>query len=326
MTLYDLYKNPNLKFLLFGGKGGVGKTSCAAATATWMADYTKKEILILSTDPAHSLSDSFDQKIGSEAKLIWEFDNLYGLELDPSKAAQEAQAILGGGTSPDMVMDEMTMSPFGPMEDLTPPAPPGTDEALAFGKVLEFIEKSDYDLIIFDTAPTGHTLRLLGLPDFLDGWVGKIIKLRYSLSSMFGKLKKLFGRQFEEDKTMEVLEKLKESVEKAKIELSDINKTEFIVVMIPEMMAIQETERLLSALYEFEMPVRNIVVNMIFPKEYTYDCTFCKARRKMQEDNFILIEEYYKEEFNITELPLFSKEIRGVENLRELADLLFVEK
>lgn len=324
MTLNNLIEKKKLRFLLFGGKGGVGKTSCAAATAVWFAKNTDKKILIVSTDPAHSLADSLDQKIGGEIKQITGFDNLFGLEIDPKTAIKDYKNLMG--MSPDESLSEMSPIPLDDMGigDMLSTSPPGVDEALAFGKVLEFIEKKDehdYDLVIFDTAPTGHTLRLLSLPDILDSWLGKIIKFRYTIGKFIGKLKSLFGRESLEDKTMDALETLKDSVARAREDLSDPEKTSFCTVMIPEAMSIYETERLITTLYEYEIPISNVLVNMVYP--IVPDCTFCKARRSMQEGNLETIRELYSDEFEITEIPLFDTEIRGVESLEMFSNVLF---
>ncbi|MFX1465321.1 MAG: ArsA family ATPase [Promethearchaeota archaeon] len=323
MTLNNLLEK-DLKFIFFGGKGGVGKTSCAAAAAVWYAKNTDLKILIISTDPAHSLADSLDQPIGGEIKPIEGVENLYGLEIDPKTAMKNYKNLMG--MSPEESLADMSPVPLDElgMGDMLDTTPPGIDEALAFGKVLEFIEKKDehdFDLIIFDTAPTGHTLRLLSLPDVLDSFLGKIIKLRYTLGKFVGKLKSLFGKETVEDKTMEALEKLKESIGKAQVDLSDPEKTTFCTVMIPEAMSIYETERLITTLYEYEIPISNVLVNMVYP--VIPDCAFCAARRSMQEGNIETIREFYADEFEITEIPLFDTEIRGLERLEMFSSCLF---
>ncbi|MCD6164093.1 MAG: ArsA family ATPase [Candidatus Odinarchaeota archaeon] len=318
MLLTELFEKDKLRFLLFGGKGGVGKTSCAAATALWAAE-NGNETLVISTDPAHSLSDSFGEKIGDSIRKINGIKNLYGLEIDPKKAIREYSEKLKStpelGLPIDIETDEL--------EELTTLTPPGADEALAFAKVLEFIEKPEYDLIIFDTAPTGHTLRLLSLPDILNSWVGKLIKMRAWIQKMTAFFKRILGRGEEEDKTMEYLEKLKKTIEVARAELSNEEETRFIPVMIPEVMSIYETERLVRTLYEYEIPVTHIVVNMIHPE--VPNCTFCAARRSMQIENLKIINEYYSD-FSIIYIPFFPTEIRGIPKLKEFARYLFEEE
>jgi len=175
--------------------------------------------------------------------------------------------------------------------------------------------------VVFDTAPTGHTLRLLGLPEMLDGFFGKLIKFRMRFSNMFGRLKSIFGRgdQNEQDNSLEQLEKLKRAINEARVELTDSTRTSFVIVMIPEAMAVSETERLLQTLYEYQIPSSHIIVNMVFPD--IPDCSFCKARKTMQIQYLTQIREIY-DDFSITEVPLFQEEIRGIPALTQLSDLL----
>nr|MDO8082314.1 ArsA family ATPase [Candidatus Freyarchaeota archaeon] len=315
MTITDLLNEKQVKFMLFGGKGGVGKTSCAAAASIWAAEHGRKT-LIISTDPAHSLGDSFDQQIGPEIKKIKGVKNLYGLELDPHKEFAEYQKTLEQENSEESQAQTL----LGGLGGLTGMTPPGADEALAFAKVLEYIENPEYDLVIFDTAPTGHTLRLLSLPDVLSSWVVNLLKIRAYLGKFAGLFKRLVGKGGKEDRSMETLEKLKNTIDVARGELSDPESTAFVIVMIPEAMAVFETERLLSALNEYEIPCDHIIVNMVYPE--VLDCAFCRARRAMQLENLREIREIY-DDFNITEVPLYEGEVRGVERLKELSEILF---
>jgi arsenite-transporting ATPase len=220
---------------------------------------------------------------------------------------------MGGG------LEGMNVPLLGDLGELAGMNPPGADEAMAFGTVLEFLEDSEYDLVIFDTAPTGHTLRLLSLPDLLSSWMGKLITLQLKLGKLMGAFKNMFkkkGKGNEAD-PMAGMEKLKASIEAAKGELSDPAKTEFVVVMIPEDMAIYETERLLSALISYEIPSRHIIVNQIFPENL--DCNFCKSRREFQMKHLAEIEDLYKGDFDVVKVPLFEKEIRKFDQLRRMA-------
>ncbi|MBD3228977.1 MAG: AAA family ATPase [Candidatus Lokiarchaeota archaeon] len=317
MELSELLLKDSMRFTLFGGKGGVGKTTCASASAVWAADHGR-ETLVISTDPAHSLSDSFDLDLsGGEVLVVPGFENLYGLEINPSLEFQKYQETIQN--RPADIPEELSGF-MGGMEDFTSITPPGSDESLAFSKVLEFIQTSDFEYIIFDTAPSGHTLRLLSLPEVLNSFFGKMIKLRMKLGNIWGKLKGLFSKdENDEPNKLEMLNEMKKNIEAASGELSNPEKTEFVIVMIPEMMAILETERLLRALYEYEIPVHNIIVNMILPPNP--DCEFCNSRRNMQQKNIKEIRELY-EDFNLKELYLQPNEIRGIGTLRELGKTL----
>ncbi len=317
MTIIDLLDKATLRFLLFGGKGGVGKTSSAAASALWAAEHGR-ETIVISTDPAHSLGDCFAQDIsGGEVIPIKGVKNLYGMEINPQKAYEQYRETAQQPETGDM-------GPMGDMmglEDLADMSAPGSDEALAFSKVLEFIHECEYDLVIFDTAPTGHTLRLLGLPEMLDSFFGKLIRFRMRFSNMFGRLKSVLGRgdSMDDDQSLQKLENLKLAINEARAELTDPTRTSFVIVMIPEAMAVSETERLLQTLYEYQIPSSHIIVNMVFPD--MPDCSFCNARKTMQTQYLTQIHDIY-DDFKITEVPLFTDEIRGIPALTRLSNLL----
>jgi arsenite-transporting ATPase len=322
MALKDLLLDPKSHFILFGGKGGVGKTSSAACSALWASEHTDKSILIVSTDPAHSLGDSLGLALEpGVVTAVPDTKNLSALEISPSKSFQEykektGEDPLGMGAGLDGM--NMNIPLLGDLGDLAGMNPPGVDEAMAFGTVLEYLENSEFDLVIFDTAPTGHTLRLLSLPDILSSWIGKLITLRLKLGKMMGLFKGLFKRnKVNLDDSMEAFEHLKSSIEAAKAELENPEKTTFVVVMIPEEMAIYETERLLSALLEYNIPSSHIIVNQIFP--VIPDCDFCRSRREFQMRHLKEIREIYEDEFDLIKVPLFEKEVRKFDQLRRMA-------
>ena len=324
MELEDLLLN--LKMLMFGGKGGVGKTSCASSSAIWAAEHGRNT-LIISTDPAHSLGDSLGVELPpGEPTPVKGIKNLTALEINPKVNMVEFQGITNMNPIEDLGMGGM-MENFGmgDLQEFTSMNPPGIDEALAFGKVLEFIEtEHDYDLIVFDTAPTGHTLRLLSLPDTLSGWIGKLLKLRFKMSKFFGVFKKMLSKdEIKEDNSLEILEKLNASIINAKEDLTNPLKNSFIVVMIPEEMAITETGRLLNELVKYNIPVSNIVINQLYQDKYDL-CDFCKARREMQQKNLVKIRDIFGKKLakNLIEVPLFKGEIREYQKLKEMGDYL----
>ena len=316
-----------LKIMMFGGKGGVGKTSCAASSAIWAAEHGRNT-LIISTDPAHSLGDSFGFELPPGIPTPIEgIENLTALEINPKANLAEYRGLTEINPLEQMGMEDMAegMPLLGDLEDLTSMNPPGIDEALAFAKILEFIEtEHDYDLIIFDTAPTGHTLRFLGLPETLSGWIGKLIKMRIRIGNMFGALKRLFTREEKKtDNSLEVLERLNQSIINARDDLTNPIKNSFIVVMIPEEMAILETGRLLNELIKYEIPVSTIVVNQLY-QDTTELCDFCKSRRDMQQKNLNKIRNVFGDKLNkvLIEIPLFKEEIREYKKLTEMGEYL----
>jgi len=315
---------------MFGGKGGVGKTTCAASSAIWAAEHGRKT-LIISTDPAHSLGDSLGMELPpGEPVPVKDVKNLIALEINPQAKVAEFKQLTEVNPIGDLgMMGDMMQSMLDGMAGDTDEGislnPPGIDETLAFGKVLEFIEtEHDYDLIIFDTAPTGHTLRLLGLPETLSSWIGKILKLRLKLGRIFGKFKKLFGGgNDQQDDSLEVLERMNDAIIDAKEDLTNPNVNSFVIVMISEEMAIAETGRLLNQLIKYSIPNSDIVINQLYqdPSEL---CEFCKSRRAMQQRNLKKIKTVFQDKLNknLIEVPLFKDEIREYDMLKEFSKRL----
>lgn len=323
----------NLKIIFFGGKGGVGKTSSAASAGIWAAEQGRNT-LIISTDPAHSLGDSLGMELPpGEPTPVNGVDNLSALEINPKAKFTELHELTDINPIKNLGMDGMMGGMMeGMLEGMMEGGegggslnPPGIDEALAFGKVLEFIKTDhEYDLIIFDTAPTGHTLRLLSLPETLSGWIGKILKMRLKIGNMFGALKRMFTREEKkEDNTLELLEQMNEAILDARDDLTNPEISSFVIVMIAEEMAISETGRLLNELVKYDIPTSNIVVNQLY-QDNDELCDFCKSRRGMQQKNLTKIREIFEQRLGKTliEIPLFKGEIREYEGLKEMGKFL----
>ena len=315
VSLKELITRETSRFILFGGKGGVGKTTCASATALYSSSLGKKT-LIISTDPAHSLGDSLGIELepGVETNIDG-LPNLWALEIKNEIDESDVNQVMANqmGNNP-------LMAGLG---DMTSMQPPGSDEALAFSKVLEFMSRAEYDLIVLDTAPTGHTLRLLQLPDTLSTFFGKIVKLRLQLSKFFTGFKNMFSGSDDNESAdlLDNLETVKENIEIARDALQDPEETSFVVVTIPEQMAIVETDRLLNSLQFNHINCSNIIVNQMLGE--SVHCEFCTERRKMQQKYLQQIEDLYSYAQNITTVELFRGEIRGLDRLKMIADLLF---
>jgi len=304
-----------LKMLVFGGKGGVGKTTMASASGLYMARRNpEKKILVFSTDPAHSLSDSFDLHIGNKITRIEK--NLYGLEIDPEEALTEFKTTYAKeiNTAFDaLVHDRATDLPFDRdifqrLKELTPP---GLDEIMALMKIVELMKSGEYDSIIIDTAPTGHAMRLLELPDIALDWFdafGGIIRKYRGMISMLDTLRI-------------VLEKKRDTKEMLKI-LRNEEETEFVVVTIPEAMSVFETENFISKLKRAELFSEHIIINGIIPIPAT-KCSFCISQLKNQRE---YIQNLKEQGYKITEIPLFEHEVRGIDMLADFGELIYGDK
>ncbi|KAK6136187.1 hypothetical protein DH2020_030078 [Rehmannia glutinosa] len=330
------------KYYMLGGKGGVGKTSCAASLAVKFAN-NGHPTLVVSTDPAHSLSDSFAQDLtgGTLVPVEGPFSPLFALEINPEKAREEFRSAsqTNGGTGVKDFMDGMGLGliadQLGELKlgELLDTPPPGLDEAIAISKaclmlklesVIQFLESQEYNMftrIVFDTAPTGHTLRLLSLPDFLDASIGKILKemdmlicmkLKQKISSATSAIKSVFGQEDNRQDAADKLERLRERMIKVRELFRDTTSTEFVIVTIPTVMAISESSRLCASLKKESVPVKRLVVNQILPQSAS-DCKFCAMKRKDDPELSSL---------TMIQAPLVDVEIRGVPALQFLGDIV----
>lgn len=311
------------RYAMLGGKGGVGKTSMAASLALRWCDQGHPT-LVVSTDPAHSLSDSLAQDVsgGSPVEVEGTDGMLYGMEVDPIEAREEFRRVMrkddGKGVQDFMgsfglggLAKQLEELKLGELLD-TPP--PGFDEVVALSRVFKFLEDEKYarfTRIIFDTAPTGHTLRLLSLPDFIDVGIGKLFKLRRIVGKITGAIKGFFGGQNEVDPAEQQLENLKRRLEKVREVFHDPINSEFMIVCIPTVMAINESRRLLHSLKKEGVPVHTLVINQMVPPNKAEK--FFNMRRKDQERSIaILREDPELKSLYIIQAPLLDLEVRGI--------------
>ncbi len=318
----------DLKYLLVGGKGGVGKTSVASSLAIALAEHGKK-VLIISTDPAHSISDSFDMDFskGEITRVKGVVGDLFALEINPSAAGEEISQAIGQPMGADQFSQFAAIPGLGELqqglgEDLKSIPPPGMDEALSFAKILEYAEDDVYDTIVLDTAPTGHTLRLLNIPEFLDSFLGRILKMKTFLSNAMSMMKSLFGGGQEKDRTIETLEAMKEKVLVARDKLMDETKTQFVKVLIPTMMSVFETERLAEELDQHLIPHKYTIINMVNPENS--NCPYCMHRHQEHQKNIEYIQSTFPLD-QLTTIEAFDREIRGLDMLKILNSKLLKE-
>ncbi len=322
ITKQKLEQENGTKYIMFGGKGGVGKTTMSAATGLYCAEQGLKTVIV-STDPAHSLRDSFEQEFGHEPTKVNGIDNLYVVEIDPEKAMEEYREklksqvdenpMLGG-----MIEDQLEMASLSP----------GTDESAAFDVFLKYMDSDEFDVVVFDTAPTGHTLRFLGLPELMDKYMTKMIKFKKQMSGFMKMMKKMMpfggkGDDVDYDKALQEMEAMKEKITRARSILANPDRTSFRLVVIPEEMSILESERAMKALEKYKIPIDAVIVNQVIPEDV--ECDFCRARRKLQEKRLELIEEKFGSKV-IAKVPLLRTEAKGVPVLKEISNILYGDK
>ncbi|CAP73717.1 uncharacterized protein PODANS_2_10780 [Podospora anserina S mat+] len=316
-TLQSILDQRSLRWIFVGGKGGVGKTTTSCSLAIQLAKV-RRSVLLISTDPAHNLSDAFSQKFGKDARKVDGFENLFAMEIDPNGSMQD---LLAGQAEGEGAEGLGGMG--GMMQDLALSIP-GIDEAMSFAEVLKQVKSLSYETIIFDTAPTGHTLRFLQFPSVLE----KALKKISQLSSQFGGvLNGLLGANGalpngqNLGEMMEKLEALRATISEVNQQFKDERLTTFVCVCIPEFLSLYETERMIQELASYQIDTHCIVVNqLLFPKPGS-DCEQCTARRRMQKKYLDQIEELY-DEFNVVKMPLLVEEVRGKEKLEKFSEML----
>lgn len=313
--LPSFLQNQYLQLILFGGKGGGGKTTAAAATAVYLAQLEReRRILVVSTDPAHSLGDGFDCSIGNKVTPIGNRDNLWALEIDAPKLLQNymrkndkvIKKIAGRGT----YFDEEDIANFFSL------SLPGMDEVMAVIEIANILRVEQYDLVILDTAPTGHTIRLLALPEQMEKWV----QIMDMMMEKHRYMSKHFTGKYRKDECDEFLEEQRKDVQRVKLLLKDSQVTEFVPVTIPEPMSIDETEKLIACLKDYGISVKNVIVNRLAGEE---ECVFCRSRKIDQEQFIREIEEKFAA-YNLIKVPLLPFEIRRIKRLTYYAEILSV--
>ncbi|KAF2099510.1 putative arsenite translocating ATPase ArsA [Rhizodiscina lignyota] len=321
-TLQSVLDQKTLRWIFVGGKGGVGKTTTSCSLAIQLAKH-RKSVLLISTDPAHNLSDAFNQKFGKDARLVEGFTNLSAMEIDPNGSIQDLLA--AGGEGVDDAMNQMNqLGGMGSMMQDLAFSIPGVDEAMSFAEVLKQVKSLDYEVIIFDTAPTGHTLRFLQFPTVMEKALSKLSQLSTQfgpmLNSLIGARGGLPGGQ-QLDDIIAKMESLRETIAEVNGQFKDADKTTFVCVCIAEFLSLYETERMIQELSNYEIDTHSIVVNQLLFPSKTNPCEQCNARRKMQKKYLEQISELY-EDFNVVKMPLLVEEVRGKEKLEKFSEML----
>jgi len=339
-SLKNIIDQETLQWVFVGGKGGVGKTTTSCCLGVQLAK-SRKKVLIVSTDPAHNLSDAFCQKIGRDPTPINGFDNLSAMEIDANEDMDKMQQQMTE-SSEGVSEEEAGISSL--MSELTASIP-GIDEAMSFSELMKQVQTMDYDVVVFDTAPTGHTLRLLSFPTILEKALGKLMDLKDRFGGLIGQATAMFGGGNPgqmQDMMLGRLEETRAIINKVNDAFQDPDLTTFVCVCIPEFLSIFETERLVQELSKFGIDSHNIVVNQVLfpekdaeelgqwldenkaslPKEAQEICGKLMARKKMQDKYIGQCFDLYGDDFNVTLMPLLDHEVRGVDRLKEFSENL----
>lgn len=312
-----LLANPHLRLAIFGGKGGAGKTTSAVATSLHIAHTQPgRRILLVSTDPAHSLSDSLACPIGGEITGIPGVPGLDALSLDTARLLAEFnaenEAVMRAIADRGTYFDREDIANFFEL------SLPGMDEVMAILKISSLIRDGRYDLVILDTAPAGHTIRLLSLPDHMTEWV-RVMDLMLEKHRY---MSRRFRGRYVPDEADHFLGTLAADLNRVRELLRNTDTTEFVPVVNPEAMSLCETDTLLAALEAGQVPVRSVILNRLMLVG-AHPCPFCEMRQANQAPYLAEIKARFAQ-CNVVIMPLFPTEVRGMDALGQYAELLFM--
>jgi arsenite-transporting ATPase len=322
MRLKDIVEKPGMKYLLFAGKGGLGKTTLSATTARYLASCGKK-VIVFSTDPQASLTDVFEHDLfgKGEVKLA---ENLYALEIDADRVVQEYQASVRKkitdmyGSVPEEIEDYIKSAS----------AQPAMSESATFDSMIELIMQGNYDYYIFDMMPHGHAIRFLSMASLLDVWINKVVDIRKDSQEVDERVKRMSGKQLEEKEEKGILDELQDIKSRlgfmAKI-IGGRETTALFYVVIPEKMAIMDTEIAIREFRKFGIELSGIIVNQVYPEELLSDPDvpeFLKNRVRMQQDNMKTIYSKF-ENLIAAEVPMLDKEPKGLSMLERTAGMVY---
>jgi arsenite-transporting ATPase len=317
-TRQFLLEHPQMKYIFFGGKGGVGKTVMAGAAALWIAGQGKRTLLA-STNPVHSLSSMLDQNVFGAPKQVEGAPNLQAYEIDTRETIERSKIDLTKKiawflkyadikTKADQFVESATMNP-------------AFEESAMFENMIDIMFEDKYEAYVFDTAPTANARRLLGMSSVYGMWVNKMMKSREEAKSLKELLS--YSKKKEQDPLMDYLLGFRKRMEQAKMLLTAEEKTSFFFVTLPEALPIAVIKRFINWFRDFGIPVGGVVVNLVIDKEDVGEDApdFVRNRIAMQDS---YMEEIWRSFPNVRAIvPLFDNEVRGVEMLGRTAEHLF---
>jgi arsenite-transporting ATPase len=312
-------EHPSLKYVFFGGKGGVGKTVMAGAAALWAAQQGKKTLLA-STNPVHSLSNLFEKDVFGKPTVVCDEEKCFAFEIDTKDAIERSKREIREKISWFLKYADLTTKAEDFVESAT--MNPAFEESAMFENMIDLIFKDEYDFYVFDTAPTANARRLLGMSKVYSLWVDKMLKSREEARSLRELLS--FSKKKEEDPLLDYLLNFKDRISKAQSLLTNDSLTAFFFVTLPESLPIAVITRFINWFYEFGIPVGGVIVNGIIQKDQVGENApeFVRNRVAMQEEHMEEIWKIFGEKVRAI-IPLFETEVKGCGMLSRVAEYLF---
>ncbi len=309
-----------LRYIFFGGKGGVGKTVMAGATALWLAKQGRR-VMLASTNPVHSLSGLLGQNVFGKPTAVEGVPNLFAYEIDTKDTIERSKQEIRDkiqwflkfadiSTKADEFVESATMNP-------------AFEESAMFENMVDLMLGNEYDVYVFDTAPTANARRLLGMSKVYSLWVNKMLKSREEARSLRELLS--FTKKKEADPLMEYLVSFRDRMSKAQTLLTDPSLTAFFFVTLAEALPIAVITRFIGWFHDFGIPVGGVIVNMLIDQTQVNDKSpdFVRNRVEMQLRYMDDVWQKFEGQVRST-VPLYENEVRGVDSLKRTADSLFV--
>ncbi len=314
-----LHQHPSLKFFFFGGKGGVGKTTLAGATALWLAGEGQRTLLA-STNPVHSLSGLLGQDVSGGHTAITGVANFWAYEIDTRETIERSKKEIREKIQWFLKFADISTKADDFVESAT--MNPAFEESAMFENMVDLMLKNEYDAYVFDTAPTANARRLLGMSKVYSLWVDKMLKSREEARSLREMLS--FTKKKQEDPLLQYLLQFRSRMGQARQLLTDAQQTAFFFVTLPEALPIAVITRFIGWFQDFGIPVGGVIVNMLLDRAALGPDVpeFVVNRMEMQDEHMKTVWEKFDGQVRAV-LPLFDQEVRGVPMLRQAAQALF---
>ena len=322
MSLRETFdKNPDRRYIMFGGKGGLGKTTFSAATAYWLAKQGKK-VLVFSVDPQASLSDIFKRDIFGKGPVEI-MPNLFAQEIDADQRIKEYQDEIRKKIRDMYGMPEIPEEIESYIQSAS--AEPAMEESAIFDAVVDIVVGGEYDYYIYDLVPLGHALYYLSMASVYDQWIDKITALRTEMEE-YAQVASVMKRdkESEEDQILKELQEIKYRINKSSSILTDKHKTAFFFVITPEEMIIVDTQKAAGLFAKFDVPLSGYIVNRVIPRELVSQDIpeYLRNRLEMQKGYLDKIDQVFGGEV-LTRVPEFERDITGLPMIEKVANSLF---